>query len=279
MAQEIAEVDRSELANIQRAKALAEVLLQGDLSRLTQSQKADYCLKLCEATGLNPMLNPFGFIKTKNGEKVYALKSATEQLRHRDGISLEIVSTSFEEGLCIVRARAKTPTGRTDEDEGATFVGGLRGEDLVNARLKAITKAKRRVTLSICGLGMIDESETETIPGAEVLQVTPIVHQPRQEALPAPQGGQHASPQVRDDACSRNQLEAIHDLLDKLKHKLSSSKTIGRINEITSARLTNGDQLPTLSDNQADVLIEKLEEALREKLAKEAAQAQKGAAV
>lgn len=29
--------------------------------------------------------------------------------------------------------------------------------------MKAITKAKRRVTLSICGLGMLDESELETI--------------------------------------------------------------------------------------------------------------------
>ena len=32
--------------------------------------------------------------------------------------------------------------------------------------MKAETKAKRRVTLSICGLGMLDETEVETIPGA-----------------------------------------------------------------------------------------------------------------
>ena len=34
----------------------------------------------------------------------------------------------------------------------------------MNAKLKAITKAKRRVTLSICGLGFLDETEIETIP-------------------------------------------------------------------------------------------------------------------
>ncbi len=32
--------------------------------------------------------------------------------------------------------------------------------------MKAETKSKRRVTLSLCGLGMLDESEVETIPGA-----------------------------------------------------------------------------------------------------------------
>jgi hypothetical protein len=32
--------------------------------------------------------------------------------------------------------------------------------------LKAVTKAKRRVTLSLCGLGMTDESEVDSIPGA-----------------------------------------------------------------------------------------------------------------
>src|SRR5690606_19209121 len=31
------------------------------------------------------------------------------------------------------------------------------------------TKAKRRVTLSMVGLGMLDESEVETIPGAQVV--------------------------------------------------------------------------------------------------------------
>lgn len=31
--------------------------------------------------------------------------------------------------------------------------------------MKAVTKSKRRVTLSICGLGMLDESEADSIRG------------------------------------------------------------------------------------------------------------------
>ena len=34
--------------------------------------------------------------------------------------------------------------------------------------LKAVTKAKRRVTLSICGLGWPDETEVESIPDAKL---------------------------------------------------------------------------------------------------------------
>jgi hypothetical protein len=96
--------------------------------------------------------------------------------------------------LYIVRAYARTPDGREDVDEGlrpllkeegewktssnnkkyfqgnGTFVP-LKGEDLVNARLKAVTKAKRRVTLSICGLGFLDETEVDSIRQARRINV------------------------------------------------------------------------------------------------------------
>ena len=45
-------------------------------------------------------------------------------------------------------------------------IAGLKGDALANGLMKAETKAKRRCTLSLCGLGMLDESEIETIPGA-----------------------------------------------------------------------------------------------------------------
>jgi hypothetical protein len=58
---------------------------------------------------------------------------------------------------------------------------------MANALMKAETKAKRRVTLSICGLGMLDESEVESIPGAAV---EPL-------ALPAPVVAAPAAPAER----------------------------------------------------------------------------------
>jgi hypothetical protein len=48
------------------------------------------------------------------------------------------------------------------------WVKGLSGEALANALMKAETKAKRRATLSICGLGMLDETEVEDVPGVRL---------------------------------------------------------------------------------------------------------------
>jgi hypothetical protein len=47
---------------------------------------------------------------------------------------------------------------------------GLKGDALANALMKAETKSKRRVTLSICGLGMLDETEVDTIPDARKVE-------------------------------------------------------------------------------------------------------------
>jgi hypothetical protein len=45
-------------------------------------------------------------------------------------------------------------------------IAGLKGDALCNALMKSETKSKRRVTLSICGLGLLDESEVGTIKDA-----------------------------------------------------------------------------------------------------------------
>jgi hypothetical protein len=55
------------------------------------------------------------------------------------------------------------PDGRIDEATGAVTISGLKGEALANAMMKAETKAKRRVTLSMSGLNMLDESEVKDI--------------------------------------------------------------------------------------------------------------------
>jgi hypothetical protein len=51
---------------------------------------------------------------------------------------------------------------------GAVSIVNVNGEARANAMMKAETKAKRRVTLSICGLGMLDETEVESIPEAVI---------------------------------------------------------------------------------------------------------------
>jgi hypothetical protein len=86
-------------------------------------------------------------------------------LRRLHGISIYIANRERMGDIYVVTARAKDRTGREDESPGAVPLGNLKGDALANALMKAETKAKRRVTLSIAGLGWLDETELATIPG------------------------------------------------------------------------------------------------------------------
>jgi hypothetical protein len=97
---------------------------------------------------------------------LYARRECTEQLRKNNDVSIEIVAREVIEGVYVVTARAKMPNGRTDESIGAVAIENLKGDNRANAVMKAETKAKRRVTLSICGLSFLDETEIDTVKGA-----------------------------------------------------------------------------------------------------------------
>lgn len=171
-------------------------LVMGDLSSLSGEERLALYKATCAAAGLNPVLRPFEYIRTREGGiKLYAMKSATEQLRKLHRVSLEIMSRDATNGVLMVTARARTPDGRVDESIGAVPIEGLKGEALANAVMKAETKAKRRVTLSICGLGMLDESEVDSVPGAhrivvdeqtgEILREDPPPQRPEPAPTPA----------------------------------------------------------------------------------------------
>lgn len=147
---------------------LAEsVYIEGDLSKLTEEQRVAYYMRVCDSLGLNPATRPFQYITLNGKLTLYATRAATDQLRKVNSVSLEIVSRDIHDGILTVHVRASLPDGRRDEDLGTVpLPDTLKGDARANAELKAITKAKRRATLSICGLGWLDETEVETIPGA-----------------------------------------------------------------------------------------------------------------
>lgn len=146
-------------------RVLQEVLLGGDLSKLTPEQRTSYYNRVCETLGLNPLTQPFAYLRLSGKDCLYAKKDCTEQLRFIHEVSIDPKGFTREviEGCYIVTAPASLPSGRTDVSTGAVPIEGLKGEARANAMMKCETKAKRRVTLSICGLGMLDETEVETI--------------------------------------------------------------------------------------------------------------------
>ena len=145
---------------------MEQVIVKGDLSKLTPEERSHYYMRVCQSVGLNPLTKPFEYITLNGKLTLYARRDAADQLRSVNDISLEIVERSVQDDLMVVHVRAKNGKGRIDEDMGIVNIGGLKGEAKANAMLKAITKAKRRVTLSISGLGFLDETEVEDIPEA-----------------------------------------------------------------------------------------------------------------
>ena len=138
----------------------------GELDRLTDDERVAYYHAVCESVGLNPLTRPLEYLVLNGRLTLYAKRDATDQLRHKYQVSVEIIDRTIQEDVYVVRARASMPDGRTDESLGAVHIGDLQGDDLANALMKAETKAKRRVALSICGLGLLDETELETIAAA-----------------------------------------------------------------------------------------------------------------
>lgn len=147
---------------------IEKVVVGGDLSPLTPTERLSYYYAVCESIGLNPLTKPFDYIRLNNKLVLYAKRDATDQLRDKRKVSVVIASREKIEDVYVVTAKATMPDGRTDESIGAVSVAGLKGDALANAFMKAETKAKRRVTLSIVGLGWLDETEVETIPGVRV---------------------------------------------------------------------------------------------------------------
>lgn len=161
----------TQLATRDNGSIIESVLIQGDLAKLSPAQRADYYQRVCESLGLNPLTKPFEYITLNGKLTLYARKDCTDQLRTIQGVSITRLEREHLDDLYVVTASATNKAGRSDSAIGAVHIKGLVGENLANALMKAETKAKRRVTLSLCGLGWTDESEVDNIPSAQTIVV------------------------------------------------------------------------------------------------------------
>lgn len=151
---------------------LERVIVTGDLAQLTPQERVALYARTCESLGLNPLTRPFEYINLSGKLTFYARKDATEQLRRNYRVSIDSLRRELdpELGLLTYIAEGHTPDGRRDQASGSVTIKGLAGEALANASMKAETKAKRRLTLSLVGLGFLDEIEIE---GGDRVEVDP----------------------------------------------------------------------------------------------------------
>lgn len=188
---------------------LASLVLHGDLSKLSEAQTVEYYRLYCERIGLDPATQPFAIITMNGKKKLYCDRSGTAQLNKLHSVSHKITNREKIDDLYIVTVQASTPDGRVTECIGAVSIAGLKGEALCNAMMKGETKGKRRSTLDLLGLGILDESELETI-GAGGLGGN---DNPRQKALTAPP---ESDEEVKEQHASEVKARKLRADLNKL---------------------------------------------------------------
>jgi hypothetical protein len=149
-------------------KILSSIVTNGDLGKLSPDQKVTYYRNFCERLGLDPLSQPFNLLRLNGKEILYCGRAGAQQLSKLHNVSHEIKAREVVSGCYVVTAQASTPDGRRTESIGAVPVDNLKGDALCNAMMKAETKSKRRATLDLLGLGILDETETEALPATEV---------------------------------------------------------------------------------------------------------------
>lgn len=187
---------------------IEKVAVNGNIKQLTGPERVSYYMELCKGIQLNAFTKPFDFLEMRNDDGStrivpYANKNATDQIRRMHKVQMQIISRELHDDVYIVTARATDAFGRSDESIGAVALSGttkdgktykLQGDRKANKIMHAETKAKRRATLSLIGLGMLDESELHSIRGAKAFSIdmetgeilNKSIEGAEQEYIPAP---------------------------------------------------------------------------------------------
>lgn len=149
---------------------IANIILNNDLKKLTPEQKLDYYYAFCSRLKMDPATRPFQLLEIKGKQTLYCDRSGAAQLNKLYNITHECVETKEFRDCYMVIMKASDAKHST-VSVGVVSLKGLSGEDLANAIMKAETKAKRRSTLDLMGLGVLDISEIESIKDAKKVDV------------------------------------------------------------------------------------------------------------
>ena len=138
------------------AGLIEKALTVGDVAKMDSPTRVQFYRALCASTGLNVLSRPFILLKTQSGElHWYCTVAACEQLRRLHRVSTKILSREFLDAeLYAVMVEVSTPDGRREEAQAVVAMGSLKGVERANALMRCESKAKRRATLAICGLGL-----------------------------------------------------------------------------------------------------------------------------
>lgn len=146
---------------------IESIFAVGDISRADTEAQARHYDQTCRSMGLNPATMPLMPIRLNGKLVLYPTRGATDQLAAIHRINREIIEGPDVREILgakigYAKCRATHPNGRTE-----TAIATVPATDPAMLYMKLETKAKRRATLSILGLGMLDESEVSDIPARD----------------------------------------------------------------------------------------------------------------
>ena len=126
-----------------------------DTKALTHEERVATLSALSKALGLNPLTNPVQFLSLSGREVLYVTKQATDQIAARLRLNRETVAGPEVRDfggtkLVFCQVKVTAPDGRSEVSTAT-----LPFTDPVNVLMKCETKAKRRATLSLAGLGLL----------------------------------------------------------------------------------------------------------------------------
>lgn len=223
------------LANMEAARQ--------DSRSLSPEDRAAYVAEICRALKLNPLTRPVQFLALQGREVLYLTRGATDQLAARHGLNRETLEgpdfrTIENVKVAFCKVKASLPTGRY-EVATATLKMASPADDL----MKVETKAKRRATLSILGIGLLSEEEAESIPANERADA----RQAPQRATPAPLALPSDAGPSPSQATATNHCDAAERLIDGA----------GTLDELRAAWMTvYREHLPHLGPNETLVITE-----------------------
>jgi hypothetical protein len=137
--------------------------LNGDLTNLNDRERKIYYYYMCDKIGLDPETRPFGYFNLDGKVILYATKACSDQLRFKHGISTKNLEVYFHNNIVYCKATIVDKEGREETAIGAEILENDGKLNIADKIMKAETKAKRRATLSMFAIGMLDETEIYSI--------------------------------------------------------------------------------------------------------------------
>jgi hypothetical protein len=170
------------------------LVVNNDLSRLNPQERLQWYQAKCRIYGLDWRLAPFDYLALKTGLKLYLNALGADMLRKSQKISITEAHWEFIEALCVATVVGQTPDGRVDREIGVVSLRGVPPDGLADLPMKALTKAKRRLVISMGAMGTDEDIEMGN-PPAHLIPAKEL-HEPEPPAPAADAEG--AAPAVNE---------------------------------------------------------------------------------